>query len=28
MYEEMLTGRPQDKSVQKAASDNEKVDAV
>jgi len=27
-YEEMLTGRPHDTSVQKATSDNENVDAV
>jgi len=27
-YEETLTGRPHDSSVQKAASDNENVDAV
>jgi len=28
MYEETLTGRPHDTSVQKATSDNENVDAV
>jgi len=28
VYEETLTGRPHDKSVQKATSDNENVDAV
>jgi len=28
VYEETLTGRPHDTSVQKAASDNENVDAV
>jgi len=28
VYEETLTGRPYDTSVQKAASDNENVDAV
>jgi len=27
-YEEMLTGGPQDKSVQKATSGNENMDAV
>jgi len=28
VYEETLTGRPHDTSVQKATSDNENVDAV
>jgi len=28
MYEETLTGRPHDTSIQKATSDNENVDAV
>jgi len=28
VYEETLTGRPHDSSVQKATSDNENVDAV
>jgi len=28
VYEETLTGRPQDTSVQKATSDNQNVDAV
>jgi len=28
MYEETLTGRPHDTSVQKATGDNENVDAV
>jgi len=28
VYEETLTGRPHDASVQKATSDNENVDAV
>jgi len=28
VYEETLTGRPHDTSVQKAASDDENVDAV
>jgi len=28
VYEETLTGRPHDTSVQKASSDNENVDAV
>jgi len=28
VYEETLTGRPRDTSVQKATSDNENVDAV
>jgi len=28
VYEETLTGQPHDTSVQKAASDNENVDAI
>jgi len=28
VYEETLTGRPHDTSIQKATSDNENVDAV
>jgi len=28
VYEETLTGRPRDTTVQKATSDNENVDAV
>jgi len=28
VYEETLTGRPHDTSVQKATSDNENVDAI